>query len=131
MVDDNVEPDSVTPPFDFPEDSEIYPTRYLEYDLWLDAPLRFASSGELLESGDILVLEDPESGELLGGHWRNDDSPRSERHPDFLWIPFESAPSTDYKNPWIDDDAVEKLIRGFSPWEEPRDLNWREKGFAR
>ncbi len=128
-VDDDVAPGFKTPKFRFDPDSAVFPSRTLTYELWLDGPLEFTSGGNLKSSGNIVVNEDPDTGEILSGKWLNTHLDRNERHPDFLWIPFEAAPATTYKNPHIDDEVVERIVRGISPQEEDLDENWMEKGF--
>jgi hypothetical protein len=127
MVDDGVEVDFLTPKFKHRDEThEVFFSRTLDYELWLDGPVEFTRDGRVKRSGDIILEEDPETGEMVGGKWLNGRLKPGERHPDFLWIPFEPVKATDYGNPHIDHVVVSKIIRGISPHDRSRDRDWFE-----
>lgn len=114
---DDVSPDAVTPTFGW-KNSDFFESRKLKYELWVDAPLEFDSSGTLLRSGDVVITD---SG--VGGRWKNGIDPEVlvESHPDFMWLPLSYAPSSGYKNPRMDDGWISRYIsegaavRGMQP----------------
>jgi hypothetical protein len=128
MVDDSVAVDFLTPRFKHIEGEErpVFFSRTLDYELWLDAPVEFTRSGRIKSSGDIVLEEDPETGDMVGGKWLNGKLKRGDRHPDFMWIPFEPVKATDYGNPHIDHVVVSKIVRGISPHDSTRQEDWFE-----
>lgn len=99
---DQVEPDDVTPKFAWKE-NEFFEKRTLKYELWVDAPLKFDSAGNLVSSGDIII-----TNQGLGGQWKNGINYELlvDSHPDFIWIPVSYAASSGYKNPRLNDSWV-------------------------
>jgi hypothetical protein len=81
-----------------------YPGRLLRYELWLDGPVEFDTSGNLTRSGNILMTQ--EFGRYVGGMWKNGGEANVNSHPDFMWVPYGRQFSSGYKNPRIDDNWV-------------------------
>lgn len=103
---DMLSPSALTPPFRWVENA-YFKKRTLRYELWVDGPLKFDSSGGLVSSGDIILTD-----RGIGGRWKNGVSGASlnNTHPDFMWIPFGYAQSTGRKNPHIHDDWIRDNI---------------------
>jgi hypothetical protein len=119
-------PDVITPEFNMDEldksdnpfwGNEFFKGRELTYELWLDGPIEFDSSGNILKSGEILVFQ--KNGRYVGGVWKNgsDKMALVESHPDYMWMPY-GVQYPRYnpdiilwdKNPRIDDTWVRKNI---------------------
>ncbi len=82
---DEVEPNSVTVPFQF-ESNQHFEQRTLQMELWLDGPVVFNASGQVISSGDVVVKR--EGNWLMGGVWRNGAGLLVDAHPDYMWVPF-------------------------------------------
>lgn len=99
-------PGFVTPRFRW-QSNYFFSKRTLRYELWVDAPLEFNESGQLVSSGQV-ILEDKKSGRWMNGSTRD---ALVNSHPDFMWIPVRPAKSTGRKNPRLDDKWVLDNIR--------------------
>ncbi|MEW6057670.1 MAG: hypothetical protein AB1540_13755 [Bdellovibrionota bacterium] len=103
---DEVDPDEITPEFQWEED-DFFSKRTLRYELWVDAPLEFDSSGNLASSGNIVL-----TNQGTGGRWKNGSTYNElvNSHPDYIWIPLSYARSSGFKNPRINDAWVRANI---------------------
>lgn len=106
-VNDEVEPNDLTPKFKWEED-EYFNKRTLHYELWVDAPLEFDSKGNLVNSGNIIL-----TSQGYGGQWMNGTNSEVllNSHPDFAWLPLSYAPSSGYKNPRLNDAWIYENLR--------------------
>lgn len=105
-VKDNVDPDITTPAFDFNAVADVFESRTLRYEVWLDAAPQFDAQGKLTASGDVILTS---SG--VGGEWKNGSLPLVNSHPDYMWIPTGSARSSGFKNPNVNDAWVFSNMR--------------------
>lgn len=105
-LNDEVEPDDLTPEFRW-KDDDFFEKRTLRYELWLDAPPEFDSSGKLVASGNIVL-----TNRGVGGQWKNGLGREAllDSHPDFMWIPLSYKRSSGYKNPRIRDAWVKQNL---------------------
>ncbi|MBY0472151.1 hypothetical protein K2X30_13370 [bacterium] len=106
----NVDPDVLTPSFSPSNPDEIFESRTLKYELWLDAAPKFDGSGKLISSGDIILSK--EAGRVVGGQWKNGSLPAANSHPDFMWVPTGYSQASGYKNPQLDDAWVVSNMSG-------------------
>lgn len=102
-VRDDVSPDHRTEPFQF-QDGPSYESRVLRYELWLDGPPVFDSSGNLRSSGNVILARQGNS--VTGGVWRNSGLEPANSHPDYIWVPHAPTPSTGFRNPRLSDQWV-------------------------
>jgi hypothetical protein len=96
---DDVAADAVTEPFEF-ADGQSYRSRSYRAEIWLDAPARFDSAGNLAGAGNVIVTRN--SSTAAGGAWTNSDADLMETHPDYAWVPLDLQPSTGFANPELD-----------------------------
>lgn len=108
-VEDNVEPDTLTPAFDPANPAPVFQSRELRYELWLDAPPVFDASGQIQSSGDVILTT--QGNVTAGGEWKNSSLASVNSHPDYIWIPTAAAASSGYKNPRLDDGWVSSNMR--------------------
>ena len=108
---DDVQPDSVSVPFDF-ADSASYQSRTYQFELWLDAPIQFDSEGKIASSGNVVLNRNGQTVE--GGVWKygiDTTAPNPlESHPDYLWIVHSLAPSSGFANPALDQGWVTRFF---------------------
>lgn len=106
---DSVDPNLITPTFNPSNPSSLFSSRTLNYELWLDAPPKFNSAGELVSSGNIILST--QNGHTTGGIWKNTAIPILESHPDYMWTAYKALPSSGYKNPQINDKWIQDHLR--------------------
>lgn len=114
---DEVPAGIITPPFTF-EDNQIYSSRTLTMEVWLDAPVVFGAGGKIVSSGNVIVTR--QGDYFAGGAWRVGEGYFAEAWPDYMWVPYsivrvatpEENPNSedDYANPYIDINWIKKHI---------------------
>ncbi|MEW6055208.1 MAG: hypothetical protein AB1540_01225 [Bdellovibrionota bacterium] len=109
-VEDNVDPNIVTPAFDPSNLGSAFKSRTLRYELWLDAAPQFDGAGNLAAAGDVILAND--AGRAVGGSWKNGALPLVNSYPDYIWIPTGAARSSGHKNPRIDDAWIRQNLGG-------------------
>ena len=107
---DDVPADTLTGEFNF-QDSANFQSRILRYEVWLDGPVSFDSSGKIANSGNVILAR---SGKFVtGGAWTNGTMDVMNSHPDYLWVPHRASTSTGFSNPNINQAWVgERFGRG-------------------
>lgn len=128
---DNVWPGVTTPPFDFPgSDTDTVESRSLKLELWVDAPIEFDASDNIVSSGNVVVQSDGKESwiggrwlevSLDGARWFPADDNCKQCWPDFMWVPYgfnsgreyeQSSPSQEEINPYVDLDWIVKYLLG-------------------
>jgi hypothetical protein len=109
---DEVAANVQTPPFDFPAyDTDIYASRVLKMEIWLDGPVVFGADGKITSSGNVIVTRQGEY--FLGGAWKMGGF-SNDAWPDYMWVPYSLVPPTDpdddSANPQIDIRWIENHI---------------------
>ncbi len=109
---DEVSASIQTPPFDFPlADTDVFASRTLKMEVWLDAPVKFGSDGKIASSGNVIVTRQGEY--FMGGAWKMGGF-FNDAWPDYMWVPYSLVPSTDPdddgSNPQIDIRWIENHI---------------------
>lgn len=96
-------------------------------ELWLDGPVVFNSSGQVVSSGDVVVKR--EGNWLMGGVWRNGAGLLVDAHPDYMWVPFtvlkpDPRAEDPYGNIHIDIEWLKRylLIGVDDPSTQPRPI---------
>lgn len=106
---DDVPGGHLSEPFAF-ADSDSYQSRVLRFELWLDGPVEFSSSGEVKRSGDVVLVR--QGSVTLGGAWMNQGLSVVDSYPDYMWVPHRVIPSSGYSNPHLDIGWVERAFGG-------------------
>ena len=96
---DAVDTEFVTEPFNY-ADSDSFESRTFRYEVWLDAPLTFDRSGNIADSGNVILARQGET--VTGGAWRNANLSLLNSYPDYMWIAHSISASTGFSNPDID-----------------------------
>ena len=106
---DDVPGGHVSEPFAY-ADGPSYQSRTLRYEVWLDGPVVFDSSGALQSSGNVTLTK--QGSYVLGGAWVNNGLPMSNSHPDYIWVPHDFTKSNGYSNPNVDRNWVTSHFTG-------------------
>lgn len=110
---DEVSASIQTPEFDFPaNDTDVFASRVLTSEIWLDAPVVFGPDGKITSSGNVIVTRQGEY--FFGGAWKMGEGFPVDAWPDYMWVPYSLVPSTDpdddSANPQIDIRWIENHI---------------------